>query len=300
MISRISISKITPQFFLEHYFEKERPLIITGVSSNGENHQWSFERVQDLIIQNNFDRNKLWFQTNLQDSRLEGKTPKLVSDSLDPKLSYCKRNNIRIWLNKKGDHTLLHTDANGLFVFNLQIVGQKEWNIFPPETDIKFYSFSNIPLLKYNKSLTGGISFTLQEGDMLFLPAYWIHKVQTISDLSANINWTGTKKRQRSNPIFERENKLFKILLPLSNLSSVSNFIDKTLGSEERNYLRYFAGNGGFPLIKKRITNVLFFESFLLVMKEMVALPRLIFSIKKIKAFSKTTLINKKVPKEVL
>ncbi len=104
----------------------------------------------------------------------------------------------KFWIGPKGVATPLHAD--GLDNFVIQIAGRKRWKIFPvrdypflymfvpkPETLPNFHAskidFRNVDLIKYpDIKKAKGIEFIVNAGETLYLPAGWIHYVETIED----------------------------------------------------------------------------------------------------------------------
>lgn len=294
MITRVSCKDLTIEQFFIQYFEPELPLIITGVNDEFDFSDWSPRAASNLIKDHNLEKNKLWYQLDGSIGEISRKTPPLVKEALSSEISHTKNRFIRLWSNVKGDRTLLHADANGLFVFNLQVLGRKRWKIYSPDTKFKMYSFTNIPILKYNKYIPSGlqneeISFFLEEGDMLFLPAYWYHGVETISDYSVNLNWIGTRKTPLLNNAIARENRLFKIMIPLSKLDYFSRLVDLTCGSMEEHYIDNFGGSGGRAFLKQRIKGTSLLSAILVFLYEALMLPYFFFKVKAIKEYSKST-----------
>ena len=65
-----------------------------------------------------------------------------------------------------------------------------------PETPLLCLPFSNIGMCR-DYSLAGrrSFEFDLNEGDLLFLPRYWFHSVESMDDLNINLNWVLTPRR---------------------------------------------------------------------------------------------------------
>ena len=101
----------------------------------------------------------------------------------DPDLIQCDR--IRIWKHNKNNLTPWHYDGNGTDLLNICLQGRKRFYLSPP-LSFPVYPFTNVSIHydfkeKYNVEIG--------PGDMLFLPAYWFHKVITLENNSLNINY---------------------------------------------------------------------------------------------------------------
>lgn len=135
-----------------------------------------------------------------------------ITDGLDndPRVIVNPQN--RVWKHKKGNLTDWHWDGNGADLLNISIQGSKEFYLAPPD------SFLVLPLTP--QSVPGihrqeTMKFTIYPGDMLYLPAYWFHKVYTLED-AVNINYSFyPKKRRESSRATDLHNlhKMFKTLL---------------------------------------------------------------------------------------
>lgn len=79
----------------------------------------------------------------------------------------------------------MHWDGNGADVFNVSIRGSKEFYLSPPGS-IPTYPLSSIGIVCFHKPKMHVI---LMPGDMLYIPAYWFHKVLTLENNTININY---------------------------------------------------------------------------------------------------------------
>jgi hypothetical protein len=114
------------------------------------------------------------------------------------------------------------------------------------------------------------IEFDLNEGEMLFLPPYWYHRVVAVEKINLNVNWVGTKKKSRLNRLLARENEILAAIYPIRRL------VERLLvGTKDEGYFANYAGNGGFELIKSKIIGVSLPRALWRVLREMAALPRL-------------------------
>lgn len=293
-IRRINAGDFSVDWFMENHFFPEVPLIITNVSDNWDLSKWSYDSLIHKIKESRLTKNKLWFQSSDAFEDLDSITPDFINESLSEKHAYKKKEFVRIWINEPGDRTLLHIDANGLFAFNLQLKGQKLWKIYPPTTEFKMYSFTNIPHLKYNECdlpsplKSKEVTFTLNEGEMIFLPAYWYHAVAVANESTMNINWVGTRKEPLQNPAQLREGKLIKVLLPLTRIKLISRLVDLVCGSMERDYFKNYGGNGGIQFLTRRASPLGRLESFLTFSQELIRFPVFLSSKNRIIGYSKS------------
>ena len=115
-----------------------------------------------------------------------------------------------LWIGPKGTKTPWHYDlTNNLFI---QIKGQKKITLIPFEHNINMYNnnhvYTDIPSFDYNLeevynkfpnfSNTKPIELIINEGDVLFIPIGWWHKVQSL-DSSISLSFTNFKAKNDYN-----------------------------------------------------------------------------------------------------
>lgn len=132
------------------------------------------------------------------------------------------------WFSGKGVRTWLHYDNNACHNLNLQVHGAKCCTLLPPETcdELEFFEPGG-PVPAYNCSRIDVDSSRgeallrrlpryearLQPGDLLFIPAHWVHAFTHEGDYNANVNfwWQPDVAAEPSvhyNAIAEREARL--------------------------------------------------------------------------------------------
>jgi hypothetical protein len=94
-------------------------------------------------------------------------------------------NIIRVWKHNAKNLTRWHYDGNGADLLNISLQGKKRFYLAPPNS-LPVYPLSNI-VWKYDFKETHVVE--IEPGDMLFLPAYWFHKVLTLENQTININY---------------------------------------------------------------------------------------------------------------
>lgn len=129
----------------------------------------------------------------------------------DPRIYVDKKH--RIWKHNKNNLTNWHWDGNGADLLNISISGSKEFYLAPPDSFPTLpISCVSLPGIDYKET----IKVILEPGDMLYLPAYWFHKVITLEDNTVNINYAFyPKKRIESNRATDLHNihKMFNTLI---------------------------------------------------------------------------------------
>lgn len=128
-----------------------------------------------------------------------------------------------LWISPKHVISWLHYDQNGCYNLNAQIKGSKRVLLFPPFHVQNYYlnlysennrsnfsrvnitspDYSQFPLYKNVVYYEG----ELNEGDILFIPAYWLHSFEHLSDLNINLNfwWDDNEFSKLSNPLLVRK-----------------------------------------------------------------------------------------------
>ena len=100
--------------------------------------------------------------------------------------------NTYLWLSFENFTTQFHYDVDPNLYY--QIYGNKKWRIISPKYWNSMYVYPSLhPSHRQSQVINilndNTIEFELNAGDMLFLPSYWFHQVQTISNWSASINF---------------------------------------------------------------------------------------------------------------
>jgi hypothetical protein len=136
--------------------------------------------------------------------------PAVIREALDREKAFLRPNHARVWFNLKGHKTPWHYDGHSLHVFNLQLKGRKRWRLVAPETPLMCMPLSSICLFsEYSLARRRHYEFETSEGDLVFVPRYWYHSVESLEDLNININWVLTPKTPPSdNPTSRRELEL--------------------------------------------------------------------------------------------
>lgn len=132
------------------------------------------------------------------------------------------------WFSGKGVRTWLHYDNNACHNLNLQVHGSKRCTLLPPETVTKLeflepggavpaFNCSSVDVDAHEgRALIEALPHfeaTLGPGDLLFIPAHWIHAFTHEGEYNANVNFwwqpdVGREPGVHSNAVVERERRL--------------------------------------------------------------------------------------------
>ena len=188
--------------FYQSYFEPEKPVIIEGVGRHWlAKTKWSADYLREALSKEPSAESQVVYymmRTNALGSDYE--VPGLVNDLLDRGCTFPPEKGTRIWLNSKNNVSHWHYDSNIECVFNAQVKGFKEWTLVSPRTPLACYPFSNFAIVEdHRKSLRDKhyTTFVLNQGDMLYVPPLWFHRVKGLDEENINLNWVFTKRKTR-------------------------------------------------------------------------------------------------------
>lgn len=91
--------------------------------------------------------------------------------------------NHQLWIGQKGGITRLHQDSYSIDVMHVQLVGEKLWYVLGPAAELRLDEHGEPDLEALCKSPdTQLMRFVLNPGDVLYLPAWWYHRIVLLSD----------------------------------------------------------------------------------------------------------------------
>lgn len=136
---------------------------------------------------------------------------------------------VGFWLSAMGVRSWLHYDRNGLHNLNAQVKGQKSVWMYAPTDAARLYPFLytgeaprftqysrvdvEAPDLERFPAFQGATRFAgiLEEGDVLFIPAFWFHSFKHLGRVNINVNFWWRPERQVLHGISARS-RLFAAL----------------------------------------------------------------------------------------
>jgi lysine-specific demethylase 8 len=155
--------------------------------------------------------------------RREGKTtvdaalaPLLEDVEIPPLVPPERLYTVWAWFSAAGVRTWLHYDNNGCHNLNAQISGQKECLLFSPEELERLYPFPpggtnpahnccavdiDLPNFATHPRFaeTTAEHAVIEAGDLLFIPAWWLHTFSHLGAFNSNINFWWKPERERDN-----------------------------------------------------------------------------------------------------
>lgn len=129
------------------------------------------------------------------------------------------------WFSGPGVRTWLHYDNNRCHNLNAQLTGAKECWLYPPQELAKLAPFplgganpaynccevdvdapdpQRFPEFERAECVYGKV----EAGDLLFIPAYWIHTFRHVGEFNSNVNFWWLPELQRDNPVLRRQTLL--------------------------------------------------------------------------------------------
>ncbi len=187
--------------FNQKYFDTETPVIIEGIGSDWvAKDRWNEEYIREkLSHEPSASAASLWYWMNRDVLGDEYNTPDIVNSCLDSSNVFPRTQTMRVWLHQEGSVSNWHYDGGMVNVFNAQVKGRKEWLLVSPHTPLDCYPFTSYAIIdgKEEETLHHKIHtrFILNEGDMVFIPHLWFHKVISLDKENINLNWIFTKKQ---------------------------------------------------------------------------------------------------------
>lgn len=125
------------------------------------------------------------------------------------------------WLSGPGVRTWLHYDNNGCHNLNAQVCGRKRCVLYAPDELAKLHPFplggpnpayncSRIDVERQQGELAIDASVRawraeLEAGDLLFIPAWWLHTFEHVGEFNANVNYWWRPARPLWNLVAARQ-----------------------------------------------------------------------------------------------
>jgi cupin-like protein len=143
----------------------------------------------------------------------------LYADVVPPELFAAEQlYTVWAWFSGPGVRTWLHYDNNGCHNLNGQILGQKSCLLFAPSELSRVYPFAlegqnpahncasvdvDAPDLAAHPRFADAEAWhaELGPGDLLFIPAWWLHTFSHTGDLNANVNFWWKPEQERDNDV---------------------------------------------------------------------------------------------------
>lgn len=212
------------EVFWERYALPERPVVIEGIGADWPaGKTWTESYLQKrLSAEPSAKEAFLWYWMQKNALIGEYELPEIVDKAIDCDDVFARQLVMRIWVHQQNNISSWHYDANMVSVFNVQVTGRKKWDLISPETPLTCYPYTTFAILDgqgdavfHNKIYT---RFTLNQGDMLFIPPLWFHQVEACEPENINLNWVFTKREtQTVSKTFKRDFERYYIAQYFAN-----------------------------------------------------------------------------------
>ncbi|MDD9951846.1 MAG: cupin-like domain-containing protein [Zetaproteobacteria bacterium] len=297
MIPRISFGE-AQECFQRDYFDLDLPVIITDFTQGwAANSKWTMGYLLEKFHDKPQLVEKTWFVMDNTFLCEDYTTPPFIQNIQDRRDISRPKHDMRVWANANQHTTPFHYDGHQQYVFNVQVRGKKSWTLLDPQSYIQYYTCSNFPLERYNhlspdqlaaEDITA-YTFDLHAGEMLFIPAFWAHKVCASGEENVNLNWIGSKVHTSANPQQAREHEILKMLLILHKFKPFRPLIDRYVGIESDGYLESYAGLG-LDFVKQVTQKISHRTALIRLFQEIRTLSQVRRDYPKLKAYEKAPL----------
>ena len=151
-----------------------------------------------------------------------GLAPLLDDISLPPLFAHERLHTVWTWFSGPGVRTWLHYDNNGCHNLNAQVAGRKRCALYPPSELARLHPFLlggenpahncsaidvDAPVESHTADLAAADVWhaELEAGDLLFIPAWWLHTFEHLSSFNANVNFWWKPEQPRQNAVAARQ-----------------------------------------------------------------------------------------------
>jgi hypothetical protein len=188
MIITRNYNDLTKDEFINEYVNKNKPCLIKNFLQDKED-ACSKKYYTNYIKEHTIINTKGGgFDVSRGDETFNCKN-KIVDEILNND-NFIMGNFARLWLHSKGTITNWHYDGNGSDILNISISGAKRFWLSKPNS-YPTYPLTNIA----NGDHVAEYIVDLMPNDMLYIPAYWFHKVETLEDETLNVNYLFFNKK---------------------------------------------------------------------------------------------------------
>lgn len=166
-------NQINCEIFFKKYVLESKPCLIKN-----------FVKPDDLCTKY-YVENKDYIETQIGNTKAYYSKSQCLNEFFSGLGKYVEyEGGVRTWKHSAGNITPWHYDGNGINVTNVCYSGSKRFYFSPPGS-LHTLPVSNISIghEKWNN-----VYIDIFPGDMLFIPAYWFHKVVCLQDNTFTVN----------------------------------------------------------------------------------------------------------------
>ncbi len=208
--------------FIQRFYEAEQPVILTGLESQGTKSMQS--RIWALAHGEGGEAHNGYYSSPIGLGAGSVPVPEIVERVFSRDDIAHKPEPLRLWMQPRNNCTGLHYDGNSLCGLNWHVIGRKHWLLIAPNRLLPMMPLTYLTMTpddfepgpdKYDV-----MEFVVEEGEMLFIPRYWAHRVTTLSEVNANLNWVWTRRvPNRTTPVGRRESATLKVRSRIGRLN---------------------------------------------------------------------------------
>ncbi len=276
--------------FLEKYFNTEIPVIIEGIGESWPAiNCWSEGYIREKLAKDSTAKAaSLWYWMEKGSLEEDYQTPDIINELLDFADVFPRNELMRIWAHPQGNVSSWHYDANMVNVFNVQITGRKEWFLVSPETPLDCYPFTSFAIMDNNdEKIFKDKIYThviLNQGDMLYIPPLWFHKVISLEKENLNLNWIFTKRKTNVvSKTLKRELARYSLQSYLSNHKY--QWVQKSFSYINKRIPGYLRWKWRYPEMIQTAISPPSFSLIRLTIKEIALLGKVLLHVNKIKPY---------------
>ena len=164
---------------------------------------------------------------------------------------------IRFWESLKGNTTPWHYDGNAVDVINVQLTGAKRFSLISPKHELPWIRFLPISTLAYEDANLPSLELTLNAGDLIFIPRFWMHRVRALDDTNHNVNWVWTDSAfTADSAVAVREAERLAAIKKLDDLGRLETLLTRHEAGFLRGELHSYAGSQNANLISHMLETV--------------------------------------------
>ncbi len=293
-------SSISFNEFSEKYYLTETPVIIESIGKNWPAiKNWNEQYIREKLTQDSTAKAaSLWYWMEKGTLEQDYKTPEIINQLLSSDDVFPRNELMRIWAHPKGNVSSWHYDANMVNVFNVQMTGKKEWFLVSPDTPLACYPFTSFGIMDNNdekifkkKRYTHVI---LNQGDMLYIPPLWFHKVISLEKENLNLNWIFTKRKTDViSSTLKRELDRYSLQSYLSNHRY--QWVQNSFAKINQNIPGYLRWKWRYPEMIQTPVLPASFALIRLTIKELAILGKVLVHANKIKPYIQSIRSIKKI-----
>ncbi|GAA0398311.1 hypothetical protein GCM10009133_03950 [Cocleimonas flava] len=283
-------SSISSEVFTEKYYKTETPVIIENIGQDWPAiSTWSEDYIREKLAKDaKAKAASLWYWMEKGSLEEDYQTPEIIDQLLDTENVFPRNELMRIWAHPQGNVSSWHYDANMVNVFNVQMTGKKKWYLVSPETPLDCYPFTSFAIMDGNdEKIFNNKNYTrviLNQGDMLYIPPLWFHKVVSLEEENLNLNWIFTKKTTNVvSTTLKRELDRYSLQSYLSNHRY--QWVQKTFSNINQNIPGYLRWKWRYPEMIETPVKPRVFALTRLTLKEISSLAKVALHAKKIKPY---------------